>query len=90
MINPRFKADTYKDRPKSYLVSKLMIESGTDKDQVCAKLCMSRKVFDCKLNRGSFSFEDIQDVAQVCGYVIEFRKADSCLNEEPFLENVII
>ena len=90
MINPRFKADTYKDRPKSYIVAKLMIESGTDKDKVSEKLCMSRKVFNSKLHRGAFSFEDIQDVAQVCGYVIEFRKADTCLDKESFLKNVII
>lgn len=62
-------------RPKSYLVKWLMEQGKTNANDMARYLDCSKQYFDNKLNRNSFSFEDILLIAYANGYRITFKTA---------------
>lgn len=72
MSNKVISEETYKNRPLSLLVIKLMKKSGLTKDEVADALFIDRKYLNNKLSRNSFSFNDIVLVAHACGYEMIF------------------
>lgn len=63
----------WKNRPKSYLVKWLIEQGKTDVNDMARYLGCSKQYFDNKLNRNSFSFEDILLIAYANGYGIIFK-----------------
>ena len=59
---------TYMHRRRSNLITWMMDKSGTDAEAVSKALEISKEHFSSKLNRDSFSIEDVVVVSEACGY----------------------
>lgn len=62
----------WSDRPKSVMVKTLMELGGVSRAAVAEALGCSVAYYDNKLHRGSFSLEDIYNVARRCGFSLAF------------------
>lgn len=61
-------SDTWKTRPKANMIKWLMKQSGTSLDSVAEHLGCSVSYLNNKLNRDSFSLDDLILAAYACGY----------------------
>lgn len=62
--------DTYSDRKKSKIVIELIDEAHVTRKYVADQLKISLQYFNNKLNRNSFSFEEMIKIADACGYEV--------------------
>jgi len=72
----------WNNRPKSYLVKWLMLYGNVACDEAAIALNISKSYFNNKLNRNTFSFEDIVAIAHLCGYEIGFKAYDDSIDED--------
>ena len=64
-------------RPKSALVKFLMDERGYTYQDMADLLNICHDTFRSKMYHGSFSFEDIMQIAKFCGYNLELIDNDT-------------
>ena len=73
--------DIWQDRKKSLLVKRFIEESCLNGKDVAKLLGYTKQYFDNKLQRNSFSFEDILTIADLCGYNMIFESRDDSKEE---------
>ncbi len=69
-IKPVNKA--WENKPRSNIVKQLMEKSGKTAEEIAASLGCTTTYLNNKLQRESFSLDDIIIVAYVCGYILTF------------------
>ena len=62
----------WEKKPRSNIVKLLMEKSGKSADDIAESLGFTTTYFNNKLQRESFSLDDIIVIAYVCGYVLTF------------------
>ena len=67
---------TWMKRRKSNLVKWMMKETKTSLDTVAEYLACSKQYLNNKLNRDSFSFDDLIIVAYACGFTFTLSRTD--------------
>ena len=70
--NPSFEK-TWSTRTKSKLIRYMMWWSITPRTNCEKRLGISHQCFDNKMNRNSWSFEDIMAIADECGFELTFK-----------------
>ena len=68
---------TWTKRRKSNLVKWMMKDTGTSLDTVAEYLGCSKQYLNNKLNRDSFSFDDLVIVAYACDFTFTLTRTDS-------------
>ena len=73
-------SDTWKTRPKANMIKWLMKQSGTSLESVAEHLGCSVSYLNNKLNRDSFSLDDLILAAYACGYSFVLVKNDELID----------
>lgn len=66
---------TYKNRPYSRLVCRMMDKGKKDRSEIAEYIGHSIAYFNNKLNRGSFSLDELVTIANACGYYVLFTNS---------------
>lgn len=64
----------WENRPKSNLIQFMMKQSGVDRNRLTRYFGKRVDLFNNKLNRNTFTFEEIVTAAYACGFNIAFIK----------------
>lgn len=77
-------SQTWRNRPKSNIVKRLMEKSGRTLDEIAEGLGCSKSYLNNKLHRDSFSVDDLVIIAYICGYAVAFiaKGADSDVQDQ--------